>query len=53
MLLLDKLSGDVLKGKDGMEVMITSFSGAIPIEPRYILFWKNVLNLSYGKLRYI
>ena len=51
-LLLDKMQGDRLKGKDGMELMITSFSGAIPIEPKHITFWKNVLNLSFRKLRY-
>jgi len=51
-LLLDKMQGDVLKGKDGMELMITSFSGAIPIEPKHIIFWKNVINLSFRKLRY-
>ena len=42
----------MLKGKDGMKLMIASFSGAIPIEPKHISFWKNVLNLVYGKLRY-
>ncbi|XP_065888730.1 E3 SUMO-protein ligase RanBP2-like isoform X2 [Dysidea avara] len=49
-LLLDKLQGEMLKGKDGMKLMIASFSGAIPIEPKHISFWKNVLNLVYGKL---
>jgi len=51
-LLLDKIQGDMLKGKDGMELMITSFSGGIPIEPKHVKFWKNLINLSLRKLRY-
>jgi len=51
-LLLDKLQRDMLKEKDRMNLMITCFTGDVPIEPQHVLFWKNVLNLTYGKLRY-
>lgn len=53
MLLLDKLQSDVLKGTDGMKLMISSFLGALPVEARYTKFWKNALKLSDRKTRYI
>ena len=52
MLLLDKLRSDVVKGEDGMKLMISSFLGGLPVEIRYTKFWKNVLKLSKRKARY-
>ena len=52
MLLLDKLRSDVVKGEDGMKLMISSFLGGLPVEIRYNEFWKNVLKLSNRKTRY-
>ena len=52
MLLLDKLRSDVVKGEDGMKLMISSFLGGLPVEIRYTEFWKNVLKLSNRKTRY-
>ena len=53
MFLLDKLKSDVLKGADGMKLMTSSFPGALPIEIKYIKFWKNALKLSNRKARYL
>lgn len=53
MLLLDKLRSDVLKGEDGMKLIISSFLGGLPVETRYIKFWKNALKLSNRKTRYL
>lgn len=53
MLLLDKLKSDVLKGADGMKLMISSFLGALPVETRYAKFWRNALKLSNRKSRYL
>ena len=52
MLLLDKLRSDVVKGEDGMKLMISSFLGSLPVEIKHTKFWKNVLKLSNRKTRY-
>jgi len=52
-LLYDRLQSDVLKGANGMNLMISSFLGALPVEAKYTKFWKNALKLSNRKLRYL